>query len=299
MLLKKIISLNYQIKASFSGKLNQPTMKRILIPTDFSKYADEAIEVGAQIAKKNDCEIILIHMLELPGQMNDAIKGETSIPEVMLFKRKAEEILKSIKNRPYLSGIQITEIVRLDGAYNGINNYIKQNSVDLIVMGSHGASGINEIFIGSNTEKVVRQSEIPVLVIKNKIENFNVKNIIFASDFSKEIKKPFQKVLDFAKLFGSKLNLVMICTPNSFKSTSAAKKIITEFITDFDMPEYSFETYNESNIERGIINYSNEKDADLIAFCTHGRTALNHFFTGSTSEDLVNHATKPVLTFRI
>ena len=152
-------------------------MKRILIPTDFSKYADEAIEVGAEIAKKNDCEIILIHMLELPGQMNDAIKGETSIPEIMLFKRKAEETLKNIKNRPYLAGIKITEVVRLDNAYQGINNYIKQNSMDLIVMGSHGATGINEIIIGSNTEKVVRQSETPVLVIKNKIDNFKIQNI--------------------------------------------------------------------------------------------------------------------------
>lgn len=274
-------------------------MKRILIPTDFSKYADEAIEVGAQIAKKNDCEIILIHMLELPKQMNDAITGATSIPEVMLFKRKAEETLKSIKTRPYLKGIKITEVVRLDGAYHGINNYIKQNDIDLIVMGSHGSSGINEILVGSNTEKVVRQSETPVLVIKNNSESFNVQNIIFASDFSKEIKKPFQKVLDFSKLFGSKLNLVTICTPNTFRSTSAARKIVTDFVADFDMPEYSFEIYNESNIEKGIINYSNEKDADLIAFCTHGRTGLNHFFAGSISEDLVNHATKPVLTFRI
>ncbi|OOG74546.1 universal stress protein [Flavobacterium sp. A45] len=274
-------------------------MKRILIPTDFSKYADEAIEVGAEIAKKNDCEIILIHMLELPGQMNDAIKGETSIPEIMLFKRKAEETLKNIKNRPYLAGIKITEVVRLDNAYQGINNYIKQNSMDLIVMGSHGATGINEIIIGSNTEKVVRQSETPVLVIKNKIDNFKIQNIIFASDFSKEIKKPFQKMLDFTKLFGAKLNLVMICTPNSFKSTLASRKIVNDFVADFDMPEYTFETYNESNIEKGIINYSNEKDADLIAFCTHGRTALSHFFTGSISEDLVNHANKPVLTFKI
>lgn len=275
-------------------------MKKILIPTDFSKYADEAIEVGAQIAKKNDSEIVLIHMLELPTHMNDAVTGETSIPEIMLFKRKAEETLKSIKNRPYLAGIKVTEVVRLDGVYKGINNYIKQNTdFDLIIMGSHGSTGINEIFIGSNTEKVVRQSEVPVLVIKNKIENFKATNITFASDFSNEIKKPFKKVLEFAKLFGSKLNLVMICTPNSFKTTLAARKIITEFVSEFDMPEYSFETYNENNIEKGIINYSNENNADIIAFCTHGRTALSHFFTGSISEDLVNHAPKPVLTFRV
>lgn len=275
-------------------------MKKILIPTDFSKYADEAIEVGAQIAKKNGSEIVLIHMLELPTHMNDAVSGETSIPEIMLFKRKAEETLKSIKNRPYLAGIKVTEVVRLDGAYKGINNYIKQNTdFDLIVMGSHGATGINEILIGSNTEKVVRQSEVPVLVIKNKLDSFNAGNIIFASDFSDEIKKPFKKVIEFAKTFGSKLNLVMICTPNSFRSTSTAHKIVNEFVSEFDMPEYSFEIYNESNIEKGLLNYSNENNGDIIAFCTHGRTALNHFFVGSISEDLVNHSSKPVLTFRI
>ncbi|REH00184.1 universal stress protein [Flavobacterium aquicola] len=275
-------------------------MKKILIPTDFSKYADEAIEVGAQIAKENNSEIVLIHMLELPTHMNDAISNETSIPEIMLFKRKAEETLKSIKTRPYLSEIKVTEIVRLDGASKGINNYIKQNNdFDLIIMGSHGSTGIDEIFIGSNTEKVVRESEIPVLVIKNKIENFKAKNLIFASDFSNEIKKPFKKVLEFSKLFESKLNLVMICTPNSFKSTSAAHKIVNEFVSEFDMPEYSFEIYNESNIEKGIINYSNENNGDIISFCTHGRTALSHFFTGSISEDLVNHSSKPVLTFKI
>lgn len=274
-------------------------MKKILIPTDFSKYADEAIEVGAQIAKNNNCEIVLIHMLELPGQMNDAITGATSIPEIMLFKRKAEETLKSIKNRPALNGIKITEVVRLDSAYNGINNYTKQNPVDLIVMGSHGATGLNEILIGSNTEKVVRQSDSPVLVIKNKTEDFKAQNIVFASDFSEEIKKPFQKVLEFSKLFGSKLNLVMICTPNSFKSTTAAHKIVADFVADFDMPEYTFEIHNESNIEKGIINYADAKKADLIALCTHGRTGLGHFFTGSISEDLVNHATKPILTFKI
>jgi nucleotide-binding universal stress UspA family protein len=275
-------------------------MKKILIPTDFSIYADLAIEAGAQIAKKTNSEIVLIHMLELPTHMNDAISNEKSIPEIMLFKRKAEEKLKHIKDRPYLDGVKVTEVLRLDGAYTGVINHTKQNNdIDLIVMGSHGATGINEIFIGSNTEKVVRQSEIPVLVIKKKIESFTAANIVFASDFSNEIKKPFKKVLEFCKIFDSKLSLVMICTPNSFKNTSTARRIITEFVSDFEMPEYTFETYNESNIEKGIIDYAEEKNANIIALCTHGRTALNHFFTGSISEDLVNHSIKPVLTFKI
>ncbi len=274
-------------------------MKRILIPTDFSKHADQAIEAGALIARKNNCEIILINMLELPGQMNDQLTGETSIPEVMLFKKRSEQLLKSIKERDYLQGIPITEVVLLDGAYEGVTSYSKNNNIDLIVMGSHGSNGIEEIFIGSNTEKVVRLSDIPVLVIKSEVNNFDIKNIVFASDFSNEIKKPFEKLLAFSKLFNAKLNLVMICTPNSFKSTKVAEKIIKEFVADFDMPDYSTAIYNDNNIEKGIVNYSNTINADLIGICTHGRTALNHFFNGSITEDLVNHAVRPVITFKI
>ncbi|PWA10174.1 universal stress protein [Flavobacterium laiguense] len=274
-------------------------MKRILIPTDFSKYADQAIEAGAQIAKKNNAEIVLIHMLELPGQSNDAVTGETSIPAIMLFKQKADEILKSIKDRPYLKGIPITEVILLDNVYKGIATYANKNDIDLIVMGSHGSSGFEEIFIGTNTEKVVRLSNIPVLIIKQEVDQLDIKKIVFASDFSKEIKKPFLELLKFAKIFNAKLKLVMICTPNSFKSTTAAEKIMKEFVAEFDMPDYSMETYNDTNIEKGIINYANAKNADLIALCTHGRTALTHFFSGSISEDLVNHTSRPVVTFKI
>jgi nucleotide-binding universal stress UspA family protein len=274
-------------------------MKKILIPTDFSKYADQAIQVGAQIAKKHNCEIVLIHMLELPGQMNDAITGETSIPEIILYKRKAVQILENIKNRPYLQGIPITEVVRLDGAYEGITSYSNKNNIDLIVMGSHGTAGIEEIFVGSNTEKVVRLSNIPVLVIKKELKEFDVKNIVFASDFSEEIKKPFQKFLEVAKIFDSKINLVTISTPNSFKTTAVAEKIMKDFVAEFNVPNISMNIYNDTNIEKGIINYSNTIDADLIGICTHGRTALSHFFNGSISEDLVNHVSKPVITFKI
>ena len=238
-------------------------------------------------------------MLELPGQSNDALTGETSIPAIMLFKNKADETLKDIKNRSYLKGIPIKEVVLLDNASRGITNYSNQNDIDLIIMGSHGSSGFEEIFIGTNTEKVVRLSNIPVLIIKNKIDKLDIKKIVFASDFSKEIKKPFLELLKIVNIFNAKLKLVMICTPNNFKSTSAAQKIMKEFVSEFDMPDYSIETYNEINIEKGITNYADAKNADLIALGTHGRTALAHFFNGSISEDLVNHITKPVITFKI
>jgi hypothetical protein len=91
----------------------------------------------------------------------------------------------------------------------------------------------------------------------------------------------------------------MINTPNSFKPTKTADRIMKEFISDFDYPNHSLHIYNDMNVEKGILNFSSAKKADLIGMCTHGRTGFAHFFNGSISEDLVNHAVKPVITFKI
>ncbi|MEO7979099.1 universal stress protein [Flavobacterium sp.] len=274
-------------------------MKRILVPTDFSQHAEDALKVAAQIAKKDNSEIIILHMLELPHQMNDAILGGKSIPETMLFMKKANEMLDEISSRSYLDGIPIIEIVKMDRPIHGITQVSKDYEIDLIVMGSHGSSGIQELLIGSNTEKVVRNSEIPVLVIKKEISNFNAANIVFASDFTSETKKPFEKLLAFTKFFESKIHLVTICTPNSFKPTHVIEKAMNDFIFEFSLTNYSTHIYNDTNIEKGILNFSNSINADIIGMCTHGRTGFAHFFNGSISEGLVNHAIRPVVTFKI
>lgn len=274
-------------------------MKRILVPTDFSEHAEYALRVAAQIAKENNSEIILLHMLELPHQAGDAIGSGHQIPEIMFYKDKAISNLEELMDVDYLEGINVSEIIQFEKAFDGILAVSKKNNVDLVVMGSHGTSGFQEMFIGSNTEKVVRFSEAPVLVIKNRIDNFKADNFVFASDFSKEIKAPFKQLVEFARIFNSNLNLVMVNTPNSFKASHVAEKIMEDFMQEFNYPNYSLHIYNDVNVEKGILNYANKVNADLIGMCTHGRTGFAHFFNGSISEDLVNHAVRPVITFKI
>lgn len=275
-------------------------MKRILVPTDFSDHAEYALRVAAQIARENNSEIVLLHMLELPHQASDAVGSGHDIPEIMFFKNKVISNLEELMDVDYLEGITVSEIIQFEKAFEGILAVSKTNNIDFIVMGSHGSGGFQEMFIGSNTEKVVRFSDVPVLVIKNKMDNFKADNFVFASDFSQEIKKPFKQLLDIASLFNSKLNLVMINTPSSFKPTHVAEKIMNDFIKEFNYPNYSLHIYNDVNVEKGILNFANSVQADLIGMCTHGRrTGFAHFFNGSVSEDLVNHAIRPVITFKI
>ncbi len=274
-------------------------MKRILVPTDFSENAEHALKVAAQIARDTNGEIFLVHMLEIPSQMADAVSGGAAIPEIAFFINKAHEKLEEVLTRDYLEGINVSEAVKLESAFEGIIKSSKKHDIDLVVMGSHGTSGFQELLIGSTTEKIVRTSEAPVLVIKHDTNDFKTDRFVFASDFSKEVKKPFEKIIAFANVFGSHLDLVMINTPNSFKTSHAAQKIMKEFVSDFSITNYSLHIYNDANIETGVLNFASSVNADLIGMCTHGRTSLYHFFNGSISEGLVNHASKPVVTFKI
>lgn len=275
-------------------------MKKILVPTDFSEHAEFALKAAAQIAKKNNGEIILLHMLELPSQVVDKVAGRTGdVPEIMFFIQKTREHFEKIKNSSFLDGIPVTEAVQFERAFEGIIQASKGHNVDLVVMGSHGTSGVQGFFVGSNTEKVVRTSDIPVLVVKKELDIKDINKFIFASDFTDEMRKPFENAVAFAKAFGARMDLLMINTPGRFMSTEESEKRITSFLKNFDLDDYSMHVYNDYSVEKGVLHFANRVNADLIGVGTHGRTGISHYLNGSIGEDIVNNAVRPVITFKI
>lgn len=212
-----------------------------------------------------------------------------------LAKKRFGEIL----SKPFLKGIPVHETVQFHQAFDGIMEISDEHSCDLIVMGSHGATGYKEMFIGSNTEKVVRNSHIPVLVIKNDHPVFNIENFVFATDCEMETKHTFREAINFADKIGAKIHIVYINTANNFKTSKDAQDCLEEFVRGEDLKNYSLNIYNDVTVEKGILNFARSIDAGLIGISTHGRKGLAHFFNGSISEDLVNHANQPVITFKI
>jgi len=275
-------------------------MKNILVPTDFSDQAENALKVAAQLARKFDGEIYLLHMLELPLQLIDPVNsGNQNIPEALFFMKLAHQRFTKVMKRPYLKNIKVHETVEFHRAFEGIMEISKEKKCDLIVMGSHGASGFQEMFIGSNTEKVVRHSEIPVLVIKNETQEFNIENFVLATDASANHKHIFEKATKFAEKINAELHLLFINTPNDFMTSKEANKKIQEFTSNSSPENYKVHIYNDISVEKGILNFARKLDAGLLGIGTHGRKGIAHFFNGSISEDLVNHTNRPVITFKI
>ena len=276
-------------------------MKYILVPVDFSETSEHALEVAAKIAKQQKAEIVVLHMLGLSEAV--LTKDETQeFEEARYYMELAKERFKPFLKKPYLKHLEVKVIVQNYKIFKELNQVAKEQHIDLIVMGSHGTSGLSEFFAGSNTEKVVRTSEVPVLVVKRPNPNFKVKNILFACDFKDDSILAFKKVKGFAAEFSAKLHLIYINTPyDRFVKTEEIEQRVSTFFLKAGEKEIPVVVYDDYSIEEGLLNYSVKGSFDIIAIPTRGRNPISHFLMGSRSvgEDLANHANVPVLTFKI
>ncbi|PKG52678.1 MULTISPECIES: universal stress protein [Olleya] len=277
-------------------------MKKIIVPVDFSDHSNYALESAAILAKKYDAEILALHMLEISETI--LTKGEADLQaETVFFLKLAEQRFTDFLQQDFLKDVKVTPIVKHFKVFTEVNEVAKEHNADLIVMGSHGSSGLKEIFIGSNTEKVVRHSDVPVLVIKNKPTNLSFENVVFASDFSESTVTPYINATKLFDKLGANLHLIYVNTPgDNFNSTSEMEQIVVNFLqkADGNLDKLSEVKYiSDYTVEKGILNHANVSGANAIAVATHGRKGFTHFLAGSISEDIANHSSLPVVTFKI
>jgi nucleotide-binding universal stress UspA family protein len=277
-------------------------MKKIIVPIDFSEHSEYALEAAANLAQKYDAELLVLHMLELSNAILTADSSALN-EEAVFYLKLAEQKFEAFLDKPYLENVNVTPIVKHFKVWSEVNDVANEHDANLIIMGSHGASGVKEVLVGSNTEKVVRHADIPVLVIKHNPILFDFENGVFASDFSEDSVEPYLKARTTFDKLGAKMHLVYVNSPDgNFRSSSEIDKRVSDFLrkADGDLENLSDVTVvSDYSIEKGILNFANVIGADVIAVATHGRKGLAHFFEGSISEDIANHSTLPVMTFKI
>ncbi|MBU2995263.1 universal stress protein [Cellulophaga baltica] len=274
-------------------------MKNIIVPVDFSIQSENALKVAASLAKKHNSVIYAMHMLELNQAYISSTEGFQPEQTVFLMKL-AEKRFQDFIKKPYLDGITVKPVIKHFKVFSEVNEVAEANNADLVIMGSHGVDGLMEVFVGSNTEKVVRNSDTPVLVVKHDMENFAPSKMVFACDLEEENIHAYQRAKYIAAQFSIDLHLLYVNTPaDNFLSTEAIKGKIEKFSTAVGPELLDVKVYNDYNVEKGVINYAEAENIDIIGIPTHGRKGLSHFFMGSIGEDIANHSTIPVVTFKI
>lgn len=278
-------------------------MKKILVPTDFSKTAQTAAEVASGIARKAGSEVILLHVIEEGSSDSVRITGEvtySSMEEklfVMKLIERSKKQLAKMADDAMFNGIKVRQELRMGTPFHGMRTIITEHKVDLVVMGTAGRSGLEEMLIGSNTEKVVRHANCAVLTVQKKPARPDFKNIVYATSMSKD-EEIFARVVKQAQgLYDATVHLVRINTPGNFQRDAIVRQYMQDFAKKLMLKNYTINIFNDFSEEEGVIYFADSINADMIAMATHGRTGFAHVLAGSIAEDVVNHSKRPVLTF--
>lgn len=276
-------------------------MKRILVPYDFSKVSEHALDFACQIADKVESEIMLLNVIEHPTADSFKTLGIQNVdPMEQLYIKKMYETVQAkladvVTAAKYVDDM-ITTKIQLGNPFNTIIDQIVEEKMSLLVVGTEGSEGLSEFFAGSNAEKIVRKASCPVITVQGKCELEPIEKIVFASDFQHTDDNFVAQLKELQKNFEAQLNIVKINTPASFTSTRHDMQQMEDFVKKHSIDNYSIDIYNYKNEEDGIIHYSEDIKADMIALGTHQRKGVGHFLAGSIAEDVVNHSEVPVWT---
>ncbi len=271
---------------------------KILVPTDFSVFAEYALDAAILFAKKLNAKIHLYHSADIPDDWEDLpaeVRYHDGVNKQIALK--VRNTLKQLKQQVEAEGIPCQYHYTGGKFLKNITEIIEKIDFDLIIMGSHGVSGKEEWFIGSNTQKVVRKLHQNVLVVKEKVTTIDFKEVLFVTGLDKADQEAFRRFLDFIAYFNvDKLYVMTVNTTSFFSQPNVlVKSVLKEFEKIAEGHNVSTHFYRDHTIDAGVRHFVDDYEIDLVGMSNHVRHPFKRIFQGSNVEMVVNHCDVPVL----
>jgi len=277
-------------------------MRKILVPCDFSLPAKEAFKFALEIASRSKGEVFVVHAIHLPIQVETTFGIQPYPMDIELINKIEAEAADAFNrlNAIYSSGdITVHFNTFHDLVLPVVLNFIRAHDIDLVVMGATGSSGFTEVFIGSNTEKVVRFSSVPVIALRKAYGLERFQHIVLPSDFGLNQTGFMNRIQILQEFFQATLDIIHINTPRNFITDREGHEALQEFANHYRLKNFTLNFRNAYSEEDGIITFAHEIQANLIAMGTHGRKGLRHLLKGSITEAVVSHLECPIWTYTL
>ncbi|GAB3670509.1 universal stress protein [Halopiger thermotolerans] len=278
----------------------------ILVPVDGSECADVAVDYAADLARRYDATVYVATVID--------VRFVSAAPQYDNLRSEANALVDSVANRLEASGVATTSVVRTSKPYQGVLMVAEEYGADLIVMGTHGRTGVDRYLLGSVTERVLRRSDVPVLTVRNHEEggvSCPYDDVLVPTDGSEGAAAAYEPAIDLASTYDATLHSLSVIETNALGletapkgsdegpdeaartaletvETNASEASVTDVVTEitFGSP------YEE------ILAYVREHDVDLVVMGTHGRSGIPRYLLGSVAEKLVRTAPVPLMTVR-
>jgi len=276
-------------------------MRKILFATDFSKVADNAFVYALKLAKKINAEITTVHVYKLPEIRNrrvpytmQEIYDSIELEEFENYKDYVPK-LREIAERNDLCSVEVRHAMVRGDVMNRVVHLAREENADLIIMGTRGASGLKEIFMGSNTASVIDKAHGLVLSIPEEARfDGSLNRMAFTTDFKEDELKALEFVVPFAELFGAELQVIHFDALGEVPRTDEASQWMDAAAGLYD--RLSFERKFSDDIGASLSEYCKDNQVDILIMLSHKRNALKKFFQYSLSRHMANHMDIPLLT---
>jgi nucleotide-binding universal stress UspA family protein len=283
-------------------------MQRILVATDFSKVAENALQTAIPIARAFDATIVLLHILEVSsGDSFSATGGpstERSLTDAMQIHEGLKLAQENLNRSLTLHGldkdnIKLERYIRIGSPIKQIAESVDKENIDFLIMGTKSAWGLNDILLGTSTDKLLRKVNCPVLSVNQVVPAEAFEKIVLPTTTYSQETGLINVVKEFQKAFDSKIYMVRINTPMHFMPDKESLALLEEYATDNNLMNYNLNVYSHNEEEYGIRDFADAVEGGMIAMATSAHTGLWKIIQGSVTKEMVSHSKRPVLTMKM
>ncbi len=278
-------------------------MKTILVPIDFSQCSLNALEYAIKMANKMNASIEVLHVYQIPQPIGDTYIPPEVINSLDLNREdvaigKFTDFIMDVSSKiyPQAENVPINVSLKRGLVHTDILESAQQLRVDLIVMGTTGASGIKEMFVGSVAGEVMENAYCPVLAIPEyAIFDGEIKTIVVPTDYSEENRLLLNYLVDWSNNFGAQLKCFHIDLAHTEAYTLKMQALASKFDGNRNI---TFDVVEGNNLLDEIQNYVEMHQADVLAMMVHKRNFFQELFNQSNAKQLAYKSNIPVLAFQ-
>jgi len=270
---------------------------KILIPTDFSVQAEFAYLMVKNLGSKLPVDIHFLHVLNVPdtvtmdGQGNIQTCGEI---DVRYVEQQRDIALRKLENLKTLYGQDIETHLALGKTIDTVVGVAASHGFDMVVMGTKGASGIRDLVSGTDTQMIVRRSQVPVLSLMCDRSDLQIQNLLLVHDFSENGNQDMKLMHRILAAFGATVHLLQVAAAKD--SEESIRRNMQLFANANGLESYEAHVLHDRDVESGVIHFNQMHNIDIVCMGTHGKGG---WFHSSTTEKLVKHLFKPIISFHL
>lgn len=271
-------------------------MNKILVAIDFSKTSLNALDYAIGFARKAGSEILMVWVDNTTGEevmYEEGYTNEIRNEKIEQFKELKEKYKDSFKGK-------LDYKTRRGKVYIEIANLANTAKADLVIAGTHGVSGFEEFWIGSNAYRIVTHAPCPVISLRNSYLSRDIKTIVLPIDSSQETRQKVPVTAEIASMFKANVRILSLYSTGLKTVQKRVDNYAMQAMQYFDerKVKYKVEAKSSDNITKTTIDFAESVNADLIAIMTEQETTTANLFLGPYAQQMVNHSSIPILSIR-